>query len=61
MTIEEIAMTGTVGCQGQICRPAVIQDNRRHPLADTSDDALDDPIILVPTPEPVWPRVWPGL
>jgi len=61
MTIEDITMTGTVGWMDQISRPAMVQDSQQHAKADTSHDATDDPMMFMPTPQPVWPRVWPGL
>ena len=61
MKIEDITMMGTVGWIDQISRPAMVQDSKERPQADTSDNDPDDHILFVPTPLPVWPRVWPGL
>ena len=61
MKMEDITMTGTVGWMDQILPPAIVQDSLERPQAATLDDATDDPIMFVPTPQPVWPRVWPGL
>jgi len=61
MKMEDITMMGTVGWLDRISTPAMVQDSRERSQADTSDDAPDDPIMFVPTSQPVWPRVWPGL
>lgn len=61
MKMEDITMVGTVGWMDHMSRPTMVQDSLERPQADTPDDAADDPMMFMPTPQPVWPRVWPGL
>jgi hypothetical protein len=61
MEMEDITMVATVGWQDQILRPALVQEDRQPSETDTSDNATDDNIMFISTPQPVWPRVWPGL
>jgi hypothetical protein len=61
MKMENITKDGKIGWMDQISPPAMAQDCQQRAQADNTDDASDDPIMFVPTPQPVWPRVWPGL
>jgi hypothetical protein len=61
MKMEDITMMGTVGWMNQLFCPGMVQDSQERRRADTPDDAPDDPAMFMPTPQPVWPRVWPGL
>jgi hypothetical protein len=61
MKMEDIRLPATMAQQDRISRPAIVQDSLECRQADTLDDATDDLIIFMPTPQPVWPRVWPGL
>jgi len=61
MEMEDITMTGTVGWQDQISASAMRRERQGHAQAEMMDDATDESLIFMPTPLPVWPRVWPGL
>jgi hypothetical protein len=61
MAMEDITTMRPVVWQEQIFRPAMAQDNQQPSQPDQADGASDDPIIFMSTPQPVWPRVWPGL
>jgi hypothetical protein len=61
MKIEDIWLPGTVARQDRISHPAMVQDKLECPQADMSDDAPDEPMMVLATRQPVWPRVWPSL
>jgi len=61
MKMDDNTMMGMVGWQDQISRPATLHDNHRRSQANDIDEAPDNPIMCMPTPQQVWPRVWPGL
>jgi len=61
MEPEDATNLGLVGWLNQTSSPATVQDRQRS-ADDLSDDGPDDdPIMFMPTPPPVGPRVWPGL
>ena len=61
MKLEDITNTGLVGWLSQVSSPAVVQDRQQRSADVSLDDAPEEEIMFVPTPQPVWPRVWPGL
>jgi hypothetical protein len=61
MKTEGIRNMGRVDCLDQILDPISGQDSQQRPRSDALHGAPDDQIIFMPTQQPIWPRVWPGL
>jgi len=61
MKMEDRRKLRTLGWPDQTSCPVMDQDSQERRQADASDNATDDNILCLPTPQPVWPRIWPGL
>ena len=61
MKMENISQIRTVGWPDEISDPAMLRENQQSAQNDTPDDEAEAEFMFMPTPLPVWPRVWPGL
>ena len=61
MTTEDITNMGMVGWLDQISSPVTLQERQQPSVNDLLGDTPDAELMFVPSPQPIWPRVWPGL
>jgi hypothetical protein len=61
MKMENISDVRTVGWPYKISGSAMVRENQQSSQNEEPDDAADAEFMFMPTPPPVWPRVWPGL